>query len=357
MAGKRVRQNGTWEFVFKRKGVLPEPIYLTFNTEDEGDRYAEKVEELLARGVVPLEMQGGQVRTLDGFCEMYGEATRMAKSEAELLPTIQRDVAGVKVERFNYTWVEKWVADMHAIGKAPSTITKRVGGLARVIDWAMRRELISLTVNPLRLLPKGYGSKGFDRNKLWDGERSRRLEEMETARKDGVLYSTEEGAIRSVLTDKKEALLFDMALETAMRLGEIFTLKTEDVDLRRRTIFLHKTKNGHQRQVPISSTLLAVLQAHDMSHEWMFPDWWQGGDDDHKKLVGHRITHLFARRFEQAGCPDFRFHDIRHEATSRIYERTNLSDLEVASITGHKGFRMLQRYANLRGSNLAAKLW
>ena len=120
------------------------------------------------------------------------------------------------------------------------------------------------------LLPKGYGSKGFDRNKLWVGERDRRLE------------ATEERAIRSVLADKKEALLFDMALETAMRLSEMFTLKTEDIDLKNRTIFLHR---------------------------------------------------------------------------SRIYERTGLSDLEVASITGHKGFRMLQQYANLRGSTLATRLW
>lgn len=356
MAGKRERQNGTWEFIFKRKGLLPEPVYFTFDTEEEGDRYAERAEEMLARGVVPLEMQGGKVRSLDGFCELYEEAVRMVKSEADLLPTIRRAVQGVKVELFNYSWVERWVEGLHAEGKAPSTITKRVSGLARVIDWAMRRELISLPANPLRLLPKGYGSKGFDRNKLWEGERSRRLEERPTKRKDGELYQTEEGAIRSVLTDKKEALLFDMALETAMRLGEIFTLKTEDVDLTRRTIFIHRSKPGHRRQVPISSTLLEKLQRADLTQEYVFPDWWQGNEKE-KELVGHRISHLFAKRFEQAGCPDFRFHDIRHEATSRIYERTSLSDLEVASITGHKGFRMLQRYANLRGSTLATKLW
>lgn len=345
MAGKRERQNGTWEYVFKRKGLLPEPVYFTFDTEEEGDSYAARAEEMLARGVVPAEMRGGHVRTLGGLCELYEVEVKMVPSELALLPVIRKAVDEVKIEALDYSWVERWVAGMHAAGKAPSTITKRVSGLARVVDWAMRRKLVSLENNPLRLLPKGYGSKGFDRNKLWQGERDRRLE------------ATEEEAIRSVLADKKEALLFDMALETAMRLSEMFTLKTEDVDLKRRTIFLHQSKNGHRRQVPISSVLLAKLKDHDLEGEWVFPDWWQGGDLALREKVSHMISHRFARIFKKAGCPDFRFHDLRHEATSRIYERTKLSDLEVASITGHKGFRMLQRYANLRGSNLAAKLW
>ena len=186
--------------------------------------------------------------TLDGLCDLYGASVVMADSETELLPTIAKDVQGVRIELFNYGWVERWVAGFHATGRAPSTITKRVSGLARVVDWAMRRELLVLPANPLRLLPKGYGSKGFDNNRLWSGERDRRLE------------LTEEGAIRSVLADKNEALLFDMALESAMRLGEMFTLKTSDVDLPRRTIFLHRTKNGSRRQVPISSVLYAKLQ-------------------------------------------------------------------------------------------------
>lgn len=173
---------------------------------------------------------------------------------------------GVRIELFDYTWVECWVDGMKAAGRAPSTISKRVSGLARVMDWAMRRGLVQLDKNPLRMLPVGYCSKSLDRNKLWSGERDRRLEE------------TEEGAIRSVLTDKNERLLFDMALETAMRLGEMFTLKTADIDLVRRTIFLHQTKNGSKRQVPISSVLLKKLEAHGLSQTYLFEDWWQGGD-------------------------------------------------------------------------------
>jgi integrase len=345
MASKRERQNGTWEYVFKRKGVLPSPVYFTFDTEAQGDAYAARAEAMLAKGVVPVEMLSERVKTLGDLCELYGASVPMVDSEAELLPTLQRLVQSVRIENLSYSWVEGMVNDLKAAGKAPSTISKRVGGLARVVDWAMRRNMVTLDSNPLRMLPRGYCSAKVDRNKTWEGERSRRLE------------PGEEAAIRKVLTDPWELLLFDMALETAMRLSELFTLRCDQIDLDQRTIFLHKTKNGSRRQVPISSVLMKRLQGQDLTQGYLFHVWWQGGGDTCRNLISKRLSHAFARRFAKAKVGNFRFHDLRHEATSRIYERTKLTDLQVASITGHKGFRMLQRYANLRGSTLAEAMW
>ena len=84
------------------------------------------------------------------------------------------------------------------------------------------------------------------------------------------MSETEEGAIRKVLVKKEERLLFDMALETAMRLSEMFTLSWAQVDLDRKTIFLERTKNTRagrsgRRQVPISTVLYALLEACDRS--------------------------------------------------------------------------------------------
>ncbi|WP_019866576.1 tyrosine-type recombinase/integrase [Methylovulum miyakonense] len=50
-----------------------------------------------------------------------------------------------------------------------------------------------------------------------------------------------------------------------------------------------------------------------------------------------------------------RFHDLRHEATSRLFER-GFSIMEVASITGHKSLAMLQRYTHIAASDLAKRL-
>ena len=51
-----------------------------------------------------------------------------------------------------------------------------------------------------------------------------------------------------------------------------------------------------------------------------------------------------------------RLHDLRHEATSRLHERTDLRDGEVAAITGHKTLQVLKRYTDLTTDHLADKL-
>lgn len=111
----------------------------------------------------------------------------------------------------------------------------------------MRTEKVTLMTNPLRLLPRGYGTKGVDKEKLWAGERDRRLE------------PSEEGAIRKTLIKKEEGLLFDMALETAMRMREMFTL-TVGVKLTLSNEQYSSTRRRmvQKRQVPISSVLFSV---------------------------------------------------------------------------------------------------
>jgi integrase len=154
-------------------------------------------------------------------------------------------------------------------------------------------------------------------------------------------------------------LLFDLALESAMRMREMFTLDVRQVDLEARTVYLDKTKNGFKRQVPLSSVALKKLRValRKRTSGRLFP-WWDGSTNE-KDLarITSRLSRQFARIFEAAGAADLTFHDLRHEATSRIYERTALSHLEIAKITGHRDLRSLARYANLRGSNLASRMW
>jgi integrase len=67
------------------------------------------------------------------------------------------------------------------------------------------------------------------------------------------------------------------------------------------------------------------------------------------------ITHGFADLCDRLGIDGLTFHDLRHEATSRLFER-GLNVMEVAAITGHRDLRMLRRYTHLRAEDLARKL-
>jgi len=72
-------------------------------------------------------------------------------------------------------------------------------------------------------------------------------------------------------------------------------------------------------------------------------------------VTGGAVKQAFQNARKRAGIEDLRFHDLRHEAVTRLFEK-GLHPIEVASISGHKDMRMLQRYTHLEASKLAEKL-
>ena len=205
-----------------------------------------------------------------------------------------------------------------------------------------------------------------------DVERDRRLLPHEEVRIRAILAGEiPEGRQRSFDLRWQGALecLFELALESAMRMREMYTVSLDQVDFPNKTFFLDKTKNGDKRQVPLTSVALKALRLYmkqvkkhernmkgfSFDNGRLFP-WWDGREES-LRMTTSLLSRQFARIFEVAGCGDLRFHDLRHEATSRLFEKTKLSDVQISRITGHKDPRVLRRYANLRGTDLAAQLW
>ncbi|AVS68175.1 site-specific integrase [Paracidovorax avenae] len=376
MAGKKQFPNGTWQYTFKRKGVLDKPVYLTFDSEEEGDRYAARVDALLARKILPPELQteapATKVTTLRELVALYEDDAHPSEKDRAALRTIVAARGATRLTDMDTDWVDGWISEMKRVDKvAPATIRAKVGALARCCDWGMRKKLLSMPDHPLRTLPEGYSqytkadeaAAGVKRE---DVERDRRLEGDELERSLAVI----EGGVlarkvRPMTLPYPLALrcLLVVAVESAMRLRELYTLTIAQIDLVARTVFLDKTKNGDKRQVPLSSVALAELKgyilivhgAHPRPDALVFPFW--DGDQASLPDVSDYLSKLFIDIFEQAGAEDLKFHDLRHEATSRLFEKTVLSETEIMKITGHKSHRMMMRYANLRGSTLADRLW
>ena len=387
MSTKRLRPSGTWEYTIKRKGVLPKPLSLTFDTEDEGDAYVARLEQLLDAGILPEELavRRSEIITIDDAMRAYMKTVSLPASDASLLNSlIGNRWKAELLTKVDYQWAESWIRSMKRKDNlAPSTIRHYVGALARCFDWLVRSNSPSLPTNPLRVLPKRYSTyteddraavQALDLKVKRDVERERRLaehEEIEVRR----IMNREKPANRERAFELQHrpalVFLFELAIESAMRMREMYTLTCEQIDVGRRTIFLDRTKNGSQRQVPMTTVAVRAYEAYvelvgsgaeemeGFSFETgrVFP-WWDG-DRNVRGLakVTSRLSGQFARIFEAAGCADLGFHDLRHEATSRLYERTTLTDVQIAKITGHKDVRMLMRYSNLRGSNLATHLW
>lgn len=371
MAGKRQRGD-VWEYSFKRAGVLDKPLYLTFSTEAEGDLYAKRLDAMLDRGILPTEHQGdAQIRTIEDLVRTYLRDNPGVKGKDKtLLGTVCNSIGSVPLLLIDAGWVDRWISHLKRENKlAPSTIRGKVGALARCCDWGMRKKLLVMLDHPLRTLPDGYAQyteldAALAGVKREDIERDRRLEHGEHEK---ILKVLNEGVLprkqRPLKLEHIPALrcLYLLALESAMRMREMFTLTVDQVDLAKRTVFLDKTKNGNKRQVPLSSVAAAELKSYMAAvkpEERMFP-WWTGPKGSKKEMdaTSDFVSKLFGSIFEVAHCEGLTFHDLRHEATSRLFEKTSLSEVEIMKITGHKTLRMVMRYANLRGSNLADKLW
>lgn len=368
MASKRQR-GSTWHYVVKRKGKLDKPLYFTFDSEAEGDRYVEALERTLDGGVIPPDLvKVAKEETVATAIDEYLAAVAVSQTDRDLLPVVKTRYGDVKLSAITYPWTEATVTAMkREQGLSPSTIRHYIGALARCLDWCARSG--KMPINPIRTLPKRY-STYTDK----DGEEAARngLEAREDQERDRRLAPEEEKAVRAILAGQKPEgreraftlnnqaaliALFDLLLETGMRLREAYTLDCSQVDIQRKTIFLEKTKNGSKRQVPLSTKAIEVLRNYNVESGLLFP-WWDGDTSaDALKKVTTRISRQFGRIFDAARCPDFTLHDCRHEFTSRLYERTQLSDLEIAKILGWKSLKLALRYANLRASNLAPKLW
>jgi len=139
------------------------------------------------------------------------------------------------------------------------------------------------------------------------------------------------------------APLVEFAIETGMRRGEMLSLKWSDVHVDQSYCHLPLTKNGSSRDVPLSMRAKALLEDLPKDSELVIP------------IHFEALKGLWKRAMKRAGIDDLHFHDLRHEATSRFFEK-GLNVMEVATITGHKDLRMLQRYTHLRASDIAIRL-
>ncbi len=349
--------------------LLGKTRYATFDSREQALSYGQHLETLLAQGIVPGALLQERVAPVSAWSMArciaeYVRHNSAPVSDVKLLDTVRVQLASTSTAHLNDDWAESWVRRMKRIDNlAPSTIRHRHGALARCIDWMLRKHPEVLAQNPLRLLKRGFASYTDDDNRAVIGAGKQPRHDIERDRR---LDADEETRILQVLAARHcERTLFVLAPETAMRLRECYTLETKQVSLNKKTIFLDRTKNGDHRQVPLSSTAIALLKDYQAADAAsieqrdgrLFPFW--NGEPSVTALDATTIdlSRTYRLVFRDAGVTNFHFHDIRHEATCRLYEKTTLSDVLIAKITGHKSTRMLQRYASLRGSDLAPHLW
>lgn len=326
MATFRKRGPYQWQAQVRKKG---QPLQTkTFETRAQAEQWSRAIEVEMDKGVFVSRAEA-ESTTLKELLERYlVEVTPLKKGAAAetnrlrvfmKLPLARRFVAGIR-------GVDIARARDERLQKVSSATVKRDLVLLGHVFEVARKEWGINVHNPVRDIK--LPADGRPRNRrLQAGEEPRLLAACLEARNSYLLP------------------IVQLALETAMRQGELIRLCWEHINLDRRTAHLPDTKNGESRTVPLSTTAVEVLCALPQSvHGPVFPG-----------TTTEAIKRAYIRAVRRAGIENLRFHDLRHEATTRLFEK-GLNIMEVASITGHKDLRMLRRYTHLKAEDLARKL-
>lgn len=365
MATFRKRGPYQWEAQIRRRGYPAQSK--TFNTKAEAEAWAQMIESEMSRGVwlSRSEAESTSLReALDRYLVEIVPHKKGAVQEASTIKTLLAlqlrlrplaSIRGADIAALRDEWLQDY---------APATVLRRLAVLSHVFNVARKEWGMESLSNPVEVVRKPRANNA----------RVRRVAELErtapaTGDEEGK-RSMEEGELHRVIAASGSALLpsiIRLAVETAMRRGEIMNLRWEHVDLERRVAHLPATKNGNSRDTPLSSKAVEVLQALQAKVD--VKDRGQGRVFD---LRADAVTRAFeraavrARKHYVEECNaagtrprdgflvDLRFHDLRHEATSRLAAIFPMHEL--TKITGHKDPRMLMRYYHPKAEDLAKKL-
>ena len=329
------RRNGRYHVQIRGKGFPS--ITGTFSRLTVARRWIASIEADIEKKTY-IDYSEAEITTLNDLLDRY---------EAEILPSKK----GKKVEHYRIGTLRQHLGHYYLSDLSLTVIRGyRDTRLKTLSPASLKRELVILSriLNLASLdwgiaLPHGNPVSQLSLPKT-DDSRTRRLEPGEEKR---LLQGLEQGS--------ELDHIIQLALETGMRRGEILSLRKEDIDLVHSTLLIRLTKNGEPRTIPLSSVARNVLRAQLSASQWVS----EGVIRLHKPSLftytPRGLSGAFLRLSRRLGIDDLRFHDLRHEATSRFFEK-GLNPVEVATITGHKDTRMLMRYTHLRAEDLATKL-
>ena len=326
--GKRV-----WQVKIRRRGYPPQSS--TFDTRARAEVWARRIEGDMDRGVFISRAEADNTTLAEALARYQKEVSsqkRGAVQEASVAALLASGPLGQRIiGSLQGKDLAKYRDTLLAEGYSPITIKRRLALLSHLYKVASREWGMGGLVNPVPNVSIPRTQNARDRRLVGD-EQARLLAAA-------AAYGGEIGP------------LITWAIETAMRRGEIAAMRWEHLDRKARVLLIPETKNGTPRRVPLSVAALAVLDGlpRRMGHAAHNVDgrvWGMRPDS---------ISQAFERVCGAAGIEGLTFHDLRHEATSRLFEK-GLNPMQVAAITGHKTLQMLKRYTHLRAEDLVGML-
>ena len=352
MAVIRQLESGYWQGVIRKKGFPHQ--YKSFKSKRDCEVWATDTEAKMNRGIFS-DMSIAEGLTLaEGLKKYLKEITPHKKGKYQDTNRINRLISNTKISDKTFATFKsfdcaKYRDEMSDLGLSASTINKELSVISHLFEVALKDWGVSC-INPVKQIAKPKVENSRDRR----------------------LSALEEEYLVQALTDnsagtRSNKVVIDIVLfsiETGMRKSEPFKLTWQDVDLKKQVAYLHDTKNGKPRGVPLSSQAVKILKGDDddtivkIRRGKVFNTTYSALTQSFRRAVVRAIS-----LYEKDTTPDMRiegflddftYHDLRHEATTRLADKLQMHEL--MKVTGHSDARMLARYYHPKPEDLAKKL-
>ena len=302
-------------------------ISRTFSSLTTAKRWASATEADMERNlhvVIPDNTTIGEL--LERYEEDVSPTHKSHQVEKYRLQTLRTHLGDKRVSALLPSVVCKY-RDTRLKAVSPASLKRELTILSSVLNIAVKEWGINLQSNPVSMVSIPKIARGRDRR-------------LESGEEKQLLSST--GELRRIII---------LALETGMRRGEILNIKKSHIDFARQTLLIPLTKTDTPRTIPLSSKAIEALRGQLRGSEKVISI----GVTTLFSYTARGLSGAFLRLCRRHKLENLHFHDLRHEATSRFFEK-GLNPVEVATITGHKDTRMLMRYTHLRAEDLVKRL-
>jgi len=306
----------------------------TFDKRAQGVTWANKTEEAIKSGGF------ADVRTLTEFTipglidRLTEDLGPFKKSKHGGLMMLRRHMDKVTLASLNDAAVIAYAKKREAMGAGGVTIGLELNYLSGLLTAARTLWKIPYRAQPIQDARPSLKMLGLVSKSK---ERDRRPSEEELIALCN--FFAAKGRQQIPMPD-----IIRFAVATAMRASEITSLLWDDLDRENRTIVIRDRKHpqeklGNNQTVPLLGDAFDIVLRQPQRGPLIFP------------YNSKSFSSIFPRACAELEIEDLRFHDLRHEGVSRLFEQEYRIE-QVALVSGHRDWKMLRRYTQVRARDL-----
>lgn len=296
------------------------------------------MEEIKQRGWRSRKVSTTTVRDLlERYAQERGKIKKLSRGFEHSMSNVAYGPLGeVLLTELTSAAIVEWAMTRHQAGNAPATVMHHLATLSAAIraakgmfDLDAPAEPIKLAIDQLKRLRVAAPSKRMD-NRVTDADLEQIMPHLD---------------VPARVIPMRE--IVNLAVEFPRRREELLTLERQYLAEDGSTIKLIDTKHPskyREEVVPVPPKALEMLRALPAADSPFYLPY-----------KPESVSAAWQRAVRRAGLPHLRFHDLRHEGISRLFEQ-GLTIEEVAMISGHTSWTTLKRYTHLRPQQVTEKL-